>query len=110
MTSLIICFVIAAGCASTRPTVAIETDNENGWVTPEDLDRVVQSFVAEKKLDFDFRGLSAHVVVPRSRDYLADVWYGKDIGYPTLITKIGFDRKVIEHHLGIGVCGTGLAD
>lgn len=107
---LILCLVLVAGCASPRPTVAIQTDGEHGWVTPEDLDGVVKRFVAEKKLDFDFRGLTPHVVVPHSRDYVADVWYGKGIGHSTLMTKISFNREVIEHHIGIAVCGTGLAE
>jgi hypothetical protein len=105
---LLILLALAGGCASPQPTVAIATDNDDGWLAPEDLNRIVQDFAADQKLDFDFRGLTPHIVIPHSRDYLAEVWYGKGMGYPTLMTKIGFDRRVIEHNVGVGVCGTGL--
>jgi hypothetical protein len=85
--------------ASVETGVPPHTD---GTFSADYVDRLVRAFVTDQKIDFNFSGVVfAYMAVPKSRAYLADVWYRHKFGKPTLFCKVGWDGKMLESHVGV---------
>src|SRR5213076_2269434 len=79
-------------------------------LTGDYLDRLVRAFVRDHGVNFDFSGtVFSAMAIPKSRDYLADVWYRHGFGEPSLFCKIGWGGQILESHVGKTVCGVSLA-
>jgi hypothetical protein len=109
--------VLTLGCAAPPPDVAVDADSQTtvlpggatlttSAVTPAELDRIARSFAAAHRIDFDFTGTRAHVVIPRTRDHLATVSY-ENARDKVFTATIGFDRRVVDHRVATAVCNLG---
>ena len=109
--------VLTVGCAAPPPDVAVEADSQStalpggatlttSAVTPAELDRIARAYAAAHRIDFDFTGARAHVVIPRARDHLATVWY-ENARDKVFTATIGFDRRVVDHRVATAVCNLG---
>ena len=110
------------GCTTARPYILLEPNDRRYteaelcamaregrdphvslWYSAEELDWIARRYVADHRVDFDLRGTSAVVWVPRRGDYLARVEYFRDLGKPVLSVYIGFGGQVLRHDIAIAV-------
>jgi hypothetical protein len=92
---------VVLGADVPAPAEGIAGPTNKLW-TPERVDSVIKTFIANQKLAFDFSGVRfSGLSIPRNRLYLATVWYRHEFGKPSLLCKVGLDGQVIEHHIGI---------
>src|SRR5690348_6138335 len=91
--------VLGLSRASVEKGVAAQTDRT---FSADDVDQLVRAFVRDQKIDFNFSGVVfAGMAVPKSRAYLADVWYRHEFEKPALFCKVGWDGKILESHVGV---------
>jgi len=67
----------------------------------EELDRIARQFADVHHLGFDFGSSKGRVLVLRSTNYLACLWYAPAKGKPALLCMFDFDRRIVSHRIGI---------
>jgi len=63
--------------------------------TPYELDAIVRRFARTLKPTFDFGSATARVLVPRTTNHMAALWYSPAKGKPALLCKLDFNARVI---------------
>ena len=92
----------------SAPPHRVNHDTVATFYTPQELDEIVRAWANETRIDFQFEGHVANVVVPLNRSHFATVWYGGSIGEKILSVKLNDQAEIIDHKLVVGICGTGL--
>ncbi len=94
------CAPLVVGTETPTVEAGLGQNVFNMW-TPILIDANVRKTVNKRGIVFDFSkvelmGLS----IPRSRRYLAKVWYRSDFGKPSLVSTVNFDGTISESHIG----------
>jgi hypothetical protein len=63
--------------------------------TPYELDAIVRRFARTLKPQFDLGAATARLLVPRTTNYMAALWYSPGKGKPALLCKLDFNARVI---------------
>ena len=87
---------VLLGVDEARVRLGLRAETSNA-MTPARADQIVRAFVHNQKINFDFTDVHfTGMSIPRTRSYLADVFYDKGFGKPALTCKLDFDGNVVE--------------
>ncbi len=82
----------------------ISADGPKEWYSALELERIARGYVESKKADFRFEGAELNIWVNTDGGkVLADVYWSRGIGKPSLHVEIGRNGKPIRYDIKIAI-------